>query len=390
MKYISRAIEPKIQEAVKEFPVIAVTGPRQSGKSTMLRHIFPDYQYITFDDLGLRAKAKKDPSLFIDSFKSPVILDEIQYAPEILSYIKMNIDNFRTKMKSKEINGKFILTGSQFFTLMSGLTETLAGRIAVFELMPFSFEEIGKKPHDPPELYEQLLKGFYPAPNTQKIDLSTFYGSYLSTYIERDVRQIQNIKDISQFQDFLKLLAGRAGNILNIQEIAKELGVVHSTVKSWLGILENSRIIYILRSYFKNISKRVVKSPKLYFMDIGLLSYLLGYRTPETLFSGPASGAIFENMIVIEKLKESFNHRTNKELYFYRDSNGVEADLVIKDSSLLTLAEIKASKALHDASAKQLSKIPLEAAEKIVISFREDSIMLLDDIKQKPWWEFVK
>ena len=391
MKYINRAIEPKILEAAKQFPVIAVTGPRQSGKSTMLRHIFPNYQFVTFDDLGVRDRAKKDPALFIDSFKTPVILDEIQYAPEILSYIKMNIDNYRTAVKSEEINGKFILTGSQVFTLMGGLTETLAGRIAVFELLPFSFEETGDKPRDPLDLYRQLLRGFYPAPNTQDIDGGAFYGSYLFTYIERDVRQIKNIKDISQFQDFLKLLAARAGNILNVQEISKELGITRVTAKSWLSILENSRIIYILRPYFRNISKRVVKSPKLYFMDTGLLSYLLGYQTAETLFSGPASGAVFENMIVVDKLKESFNHRTGGELYFYRDGSGLEADLVVNGKTgPQTLVEVKAGKALREESAKRLSKIPLDVKEKIVVSLRENVIALSNDVKQKPWWEFIK
>lgn len=389
--YIKRAIEPLIKKTAKEYPVIAVTGPRQSGKSTMLKAIFPKYDYITFDDIELRNKAKKDPGLFVDSLKNPVIIDEIQYVPEILSYIKIHIDKYRTAMRSYEVNGKFILTGSQVFILMAGLSETLAGRVALFELLPFSFEELKNKPHDALLLYKQLIKGFYPEVNTGKLNLGIFYGGYILTYIERDVRQIQNIKDITQFQDFLKLLAARAGNILNLQAIAKEVGVVHSTVKAWLNILENSRIIYILRPYFRNVTKRVVKSPKLYFTDTGLLSYLLGYQTPETLLAGPASGAVFENMVVMEAVKNKFNRRLPGDIYFYRDSNGNEADLVINERENFSLIEIKASKSLQEIAARQLAKIPLSPVkERVVLSLRENSAPLTKEISQKPWWEFIK
>ncbi len=387
-EYIKRSIEPKILEAAKQFPVLAVTGPRQSGKSTMLRQIFPKRHYVTFDDMEIRKRAQEDPALFINSFEVPVIIDEVQYVPEILPYIKINVDNYRTQMKSEEVNGKFILTGSQVFNVMHGLTETLAGRIAIFELLPFSFEELGFKPHDPRDLYKQLRKGFYPVPNTQEVNF--FYGSYLSTYIERDVRKVQNIKDISQFQSFMKVLAGRAANILNVQEISKELGIAHATAKNWLSILESSRIVYLLRPYFRNVSKRVVKSPKLYFVDSGLMAYLLGYQTEATLLNGPASGAIFENMIVVETLKKIFNHQSSEEMYFYRDSNGMEADLVINDKERFSLYEIKANLALQNKAAKQLMKIPLEPVdERAVLSMRKDKIMLSQDVAQKPWWDFV-
>jgi predicted AAA+ superfamily ATPase len=390
-KYINRAIESIIKKVSKQIPVIAVTGPRQSGKSTMLRHLFFDYDYITFDNLEIRMRAKKDPALFIESFENPVIIDEIQYVPEVLSYIKIDVDKYTTTMRHDEINGKFILTGSQIFTLMAGLTETLAGRIVLFELLPFSFEELGNKPHEVLGCYAQLLRGFYPGTNTLELDFKNFYGSYLTTYIERDVRQIQNIKDISQFQSFLKLLAGRVGSLLNLQEIAKEVGIVHSTVKSWLSILENSRIIYILRPYFRNISKRVVKSSKIYFTDTGLLSHLLGYQTPETLLSGPASGSVFENMIVIDVLKNKFNHKGKEDLYFYRDSNGIEVDLVIEENvDNFILIEIKASKSLQYESVKQLMKIPLNSNKRMVLSLIDKKLRLNKDVTQFPWWEYIK
>ncbi|GHT83542.1 ATPase [Spirochaetia bacterium] len=300
----------------------------------MLRFLFPAYQYVTFDDVAVRFAAKREPALFVKGLPGPVIIDEVQYAPEILPYIKISVD-------SERINGRFILTGSQVFNLMAGISESLAGRAALFELLPFSLAETGAIPVSQRDCYRQILQGFYPIPNTQETDLQTFYGSYLSTYIERDVRQIQNVKDISTFELFMQILAGRVGGLLNVQQLARDCGISHATAVSWLSVLEITRIIYLLRPFYRNTTKRLVKSSKLYFTDTGLLSFLLKYRDAETLLAGAASGSVFENMLVIEALKWKYNTHSSADLYFYRDSNGVEIDLIVHDGQLFSLYEIK-------------------------------------------------
>lgn len=383
MKYIKRKLEDSILQAAEQFPAVVLTGPRQTGKSTLLKHIFPNYSYITFDEIGIREIAKSDPAMFVSSLKKPVIIDEIQYVPQLLSYIKIHIDNDRR-------NGHFIITGSQIFNLMQGLSETLAGRAALFELLPFSFSETGNIPNNPLECYKQIIKGFYPVPNTQKTDLQTFYGSYLSTYIERDVRQVKYVQDISSFQRFMGLLASRAGNILNVQDLASDCGISSITAKKWLSILESSRIVYLLKPYFKNIGKRLIKSPKIYFTDTGLLAYLLRYRKAEELMSGAMAGAIFENMVIMEAFKGTIYSRTSNELYFYRDSNKVEADLVIDRGNSFSLYEIKASQTLRSGFAKNLKAINISPAEKKVLTLNETEIPLAPGITAAPWHTVIE
>lgn len=383
MKYINRKLEKILLQAAGQFPAIVLTGPRQTGKSTLLKHLFPDYSYITLDDIGIREIATADPAMFVSSLKKPVIIDEIQYVPKLLSYIKIHIDNERK-------NGYFIITGSQIFSLMQGLGETLAGRAALFELLHFSFSEIGKIPHSPAECYKQILKGFYPVPNTQKTDLGTFYGSYLSTYIERDVRQIRYVQDIGSFQRFIRLLASRAGIILNIQSLASDCGISSITAKKWLSILESSRIIYLLKPYFSNKGKRLIKSPKIYFTDTGLLAYLLRYRKTEELMAGAIAGAIFENMVVMEALKETLYNRSANDLYFYRDSNNVEADLVIDRGNSFSLYEIKASQTLQSGFAKNLKLLSISPAEKKVLTLNETEIPIYPGITAAPWHTIIK
>jgi predicted AAA+ superfamily ATPase len=220
-QYIPRQIEQRIIKTSKYSPVIAVTGPRQTGKSTMLKYLFPKYNHISFDFADLRASAKNDPQMFVETLKKPAIIDEIQYVPEIIPYLKIYVDEYTTTLRNKEVAGKFILTGSQVFTMMAGLSESLAGRIALFELLPFSFKELGNKPIKTIDFYKQLLKGFYPVTNTSQRDPNEYYGDYLSTYIERDVRQILNIKDVSAFQSFVQVLAARVGNMLKLPILLK-------------------------------------------------------------------------------------------------------------------------------------------------------------------------
>lgn len=382
MNYIHRTLEPVLLKAVKQFPAIVLTGPRQTGKSTLLKQLFPEYNYITLDDINVRNIAKQDPALFVSTLKLPIIIDEIQYLPELLNYIKIHIDNDR-------VNGRFLLTGSQMFNVMQGMSETLAGRVALFELLPLSFQELGLLPTAPTACYEQILKGFYPTPNTQDTDLQLFYGGYLATYVERDVRQIKNIQDIASFQRFLSLLAGRVGNLLNIQSLANDCGLSVPTIKSWLSILESSRIIYLLKPYSQNIGKRLIKSPKVYFTDTGLLTYLLRYKTADTLLAGPMAGAIFENMVIIEALKENLYNRLGYELYFYRDSNHVEADLVIDTGHLFALYEIKATQTLQTAFAKNLKLIDIKPCIKKVLTLNEQTLPLTQDIMAEPWWNMV-
>jgi predicted AAA+ superfamily ATPase len=392
MDYITRDIEKELKKISSQFPVILLTGPRQTGKSTMLTNLFPDFHYITFDDSSLRLSAAGDPEHFVENLQTPVIIDEVQYAPEILPYIKIHVDKDRK-------NGSFILTGSQVFNVMAGVTESLAGRTGLFELLPFSFNELARiknidiNTKDISNCFDQILCGFYPVPNIEKTDIKAFYSAYLSLYIERDVRQIQNIKDISVFEIFLQILAGRAGNILNITDVAQNCGVSPATCKTWLSILENSRIIYLLRPWFKNAAKRLIKSPKIYFTDTGLLTYLLKYPDTKTLQASPAMGAIFENMIVMEFFKNKLNKRLNSDLYFYRDSNGVEVDLVVNNGLSVSLYEIKATKTLRPEMTKSLKQVDSESVfgknvnvSKYLLSFHENKLPLEGEVIALPWW----
>jgi len=391
MKYITRDIEGELKKISAQFPVTLLTGPRQTGKTTMLTRLFPGYRYITFDDSSMRLSARKDPAAFIETLEKPAIIDEIQYAPEILPYIKIHVDRNRK-------NSSFILTGSQVFNVMAGVSESLAGRACLFELLPFSFNELERiqnriaKPGDISGCFKQIQRGFYPVPNIERTDTKAFYGAYISLYIERDVRQIQNIKDISAFETFLQILAGRAGNLVNIANLAQDSGLSQATCKTWLSILESSRIIYLLRPWFGNSTKRLIKSPKIYFTDTGLLVYLLKYPDAKTLMAGPAKGAVFENMIIMEFLKKKINMCLNSDLYFYRDSNGVEVDLVINEGLSISLYEIKASKTLRPEMTRNLKLADNSGSfgkaavlKKYLVSFCENRLPLDGNITALPW-----
>jgi len=395
MDYITRDIEKEVKKISAQFPVTLLTGSRQTGKSTMLTHIFPNYRYITFDDSSLRLSAKKDPAAFVESLQTPIIIDEIQYAPEILPFIKIHVD------KNKK-NGSFIITGSQVFNVMAGVTESLAGRTCLFEMFPFSFNELSSKnkeiiSKDISWCFNQIIRGFYPVPNTEEIDIRAYYGAYLSLYIERDVRQVQNIKDISSFETFLQILAGRAGSLLNTAGLAQDCGIAQATCKTWLSILESSRIIYLLRPWFRNTSKRLIKSPKIYFTDTGLLAYLLKYSDAQTLQSSHEMGAFFENMIIMEFLKNKINTRLNSDLFFYRDSNGVEIDLIQDGGSSVSLYEIKAAKTLRPEMTRTLNLVDESAVfgkntkiQKHLLSFHENRLPLDNNIIALPWQEAIK
>jgi predicted AAA+ superfamily ATPase len=337
--YYKRELEAPLQEALKQFPVVLITGPRQAGKSTLLKHCLHGYKYVTLDDPRARAIAQTDPSIFLKTYEAPVIIDEIQYAPELLSYIKIEVDSDRRKY------GQYVLTGSQVFSLMKGVSESLAGRIAIFQLYPLSWSELPNPEFkNEKKVVEQMQKGFYPEFAVQpNLNASYWHSSYLNTYIERDIRSIRNIQDLSVFQRFLVLIAARAGQLFNLNEIGKECGISQTTARDWLNLLESTSIVYLLEPYARNLTKRVIKSPKLFFIDTGLLCYLLRLETMEQLVLSPFAGHVFENMVVMEAVKQFAGRGKRAPCYFYRTSHGLEVDLLIDKGDKIDAFEIKFS-----------------------------------------------
>lgn len=339
MTYLHRKLETPLQEALGQFPVVLITGPRQAGKSTLLQHCLKDYTYVTLDDVLVRNLGESDPALFLQTYKPPLILDEIQYLPHLLPYIKMKVD------QNRQNYGQYALTGSQIFPLMKGVSESLAGRIAIFHLYPLSWRELNSVHiFDERHVAEQMLKGFYPEFQIQPhLNSKFWHSSYLSTYLERDLRRMRNIQDLAQFQKFLILLAARAGQLFNLSEIGKECGISQTTAKDWLMLLQATSIIHLLEPYSRNITKRVVKSPKLFFVDTGLLCYLLRIESVEQLIHSPFGGPIFENMVIMEKIKRFAENGERAPCYFYRTAAGAEIDLLIDQGDSLDAYEIKFS-----------------------------------------------
>lgn len=329
---IERRLKDVVLKTAKGFPVLTITGPRQSGKSTLVRSIFTNYKYLSLEDPDIRDFAINDPRQFIKENPGRIIIDEFQKAPELTSYLQSHIDKVNEP-------GMYILTGSNQFVYMQQVTQSLAGRSAIFRLLPFSYNEIYSNKQ--PDLFDLLVRGFYPRIFDQNLDHQIFYSSYFDTYIQRDVRMVQNIKNLKVFENFVRLCAGRTGRILNLSNLAIEVGVTHKTIKEWLSILEAGFIIDQLPSYHKNFSKRIIKSPKLYFTDTGLVCYLLGIKTPEQLSSHPLRGEIFETYIYSELLKSLYNRGMRSNLYFYRNTNGREVDFVLETGSGLVAVEVK-------------------------------------------------
>ncbi|NGX61140.1 MAG: hypothetical protein K940chlam9_00621 [Chlamydiae bacterium] len=356
MPYYHRKLEPLLFQSLKQFPVSLITGPRQAGKSTLLKQCLPNYQYVTLDDPALRALALEDPELFLSTHPDPLILDEIQYAPNLLPYIKMRVDVDRGRY------GRYVLTGSQSFQLMQGVSETLAGRVAIFHLYPFTWDEVEAVPshaqeaHDELKLSKRIIEGFYPEFfSNPEINWNLWSSSYVTTYLERDVRNIKAISDLARFQTFINLLAVRAGSLLNLSEVAKECGISQPTAKDWLSILQATYVIYLLRPYHSNKTKRMVKSPKLYFIDTGLLCYLLGIDTPERFLKASERGHIFENLVVVDFLKSQAYSMQKQELFFYRTQAGMEIDLLVDSGRELHGYEIKFTKTPNRRMGEQLA-----------------------------------
>ena len=382
MKYVHRSVEGHLLKAAASFPVVVLTGPRQTGKSTLCRRLFHEYEYITLDDPVRRSLAQRDPALFLESLSENTIIDEIQYAPDILPYIKIAIDQDRRR------SGHFILTGSHAFQVMKGVSESLAGRAAIFELLGMSLRELSvDTARSLDEVYTRIMLGGYPDPLVHGVDRQLFYSSYVATYLERDLRQILDVQELSRFQVFLELLAARCGSVLNRAELSRTAGVSARTVERWLSVLETSRLIYQLRPYSKNISKRVVKSPKIYFSDTGLASYLLQYPDSRSLAAGSHNGAMLENFLVMELEKYRVNNRAPFNLYFYRDSHGNELDLVCESHAGIDVAEIKMARTIRDrhiqSVSRQLQLFPNTRG--FIVSLYEEEMMVTPEIKLLPW-----
>lgn len=346
---IKRELKEELLQSAEGYPIVTITGPRQSGKTLLVRDTFSNFPYFNLEAPDFRLSVSDDPRSFLKQCKNGAIIDEIQNLPELLSYIQVIVDE-------PTFTGKFILTGSNQFSLLENINQSLAGRTAILKLLPFSFNELNKFKSKIDSFENQAFYGSYPAIFDRNILPTTYYHNYLETYIQRDIRKIINIKDLNLFTKFIKLCAGRVGSILNHNSLANDTGISVITVRNWLSILEASYIIYSLQPYFENIGKRLIKSPKLYFYDTGLLSYLLDIEKSSQIVRDPLRGAIFENMVISELIKYNYNRGVYKQLYFYRDSNGVELDIIFKCGNNLIGAEIKSSATYNKSFLKNIKK----------------------------------
>lgn len=367
MQYINRAMESSVLKASTQYPVVMVCGQRQTGKSTMLRHLAePDRVYVSFDKLETRRLAENDPSLFFETYGHKLLIDEFQRVPSILMTIKDIVDN--AAYKGEDPNGMFWLTGSQKFVMMKNVSESLAGRVAVFTLLPLSQREIDGMESEPfnPEIdalkkknsrkktlkstFEQIFMGGMPKLiSNMTLDRDLYFSSYMDTYIERDVSALEQVGKLDEFRTLVTYLAANTAQELKYDSIAKEIGVSAPTVKQWITILERSGIIYILKPYYNNFNKRLVKTPKCYFIDTGLAAYLTRWPTYETLMNGNASGALFETFVVSEILKSYYNSGKEPNIYYYRDTEKKEIDLLLLGADWICPVEIKKSKTPSEA-----------------------------------------
>ena len=343
---------------MNEYFSVSIFGPRQCGKTTLAKTLFPSFSYANLEDMNVRSLAKNDPEEFFTRFPEPVIIDEIQRVPELLSTVQVRIDKNQKK-------GQYLITGSQQISLKSSITQSLAGRTAIVQMLPLSISELYsaniKLDRD-----SQLISGFMPFLYAESGHSPfEYYKNYVNTYLERDIVQIAAVHDLIRFEKFMRLLAGRVGQLVNNSVLATEVGVSSTTIGSWLSVLEASHVIYTLKPWFKNRNSQVVKTPKIYFCDTGLVSYLLGIETPEQMIRDPLLGNIFENFVVIEALKTRLNLGLEPNLYFFRNSNGLEIDLILQEQNKLKLFEIKSGKSLNDEFCRNMKNFSAKYNEEI-------------------------
>lgn len=391
---IPRHIAPYILKYAREYPILALVGPRQSGKSTLAKALFPTYKYLSLENLDLRQQAIEDPRGFLQDHGRYLILDEAQRAPELFAYLQELVDTVQDP-------AQYILTGSSQFLLLESITQSLAGRVITFKLYPLTYTELFRYPPDKSfetifrerhpsrekvDLYEMLWKGFYPRVHDKQIDSYKWYENYILTYVERDVRNLLKIKNLLTFTQFLKIVASQSGQLMNYANISNAIGVSLPTVKQWISILETSGLIFILPPYFKNFSKRLVKTPKVYFVDTGLLCHLLSIRNVDQLKTHPLLGGIFENFMISECYKRFYNMAETPPLYFWRDQSGNEIDLLIENFPI----EFKLSQSFHSEFKKGIERwLEIEtnqANSGLVIYCGEQAVQTHSTISAVPWY----
>jgi uncharacterized protein len=382
---IKRTLESRLKEIAGYYPVVLVTGPRQSGKSTLCRMTYPQHRYVSLEALDVRDFARNDPRGFLAEYSYDVIIDEVQHVPELLNYLQSNVDE-------NPEPGRFILTGSQHFGLSQSVSQSLAGRCGILVLLPPSLEELQKFSNAPRDLFTLLWQGAYPRIYDRNIPAHQWLADYASTYVQRDVRQVLNVSDLQSFSGFLKLCAGRTGQELNLSNLGGDAGVTHNTARSWVSVLEASWIIHRLPAWHANIRKQVVKSPKLNFLDSGLVCYLLGIREPEQLKLHPLRGAVFESWVVSEIYKSLAHRGTQPNLFHYREVRGPEIDLILEQGDKLAGVEIKSGSTINQDFFKNLKLFShrLKDAEhkkkvKCYVVYSGESAQRRSDAHVLPW-----
>jgi uncharacterized protein len=358
MTVILRTAQSTIKKLATAYPALLITGPRQSGKTTISRTVFPNKPYVSLEDIDTREFAQNDPRGFLNQYPDGAILDEVQRCPDIFSYLQTRID-------ADKRMGLYILTGSHQPSLVSGVSQSLAGRVAKIPLLPFSLHELQEAKKSPAELETLLLKGLYPPIYDRKLDPGIWYDNYVNTYLERDVRQLINVRDLSSFQRFIRMCAARSGQLLNLSSLANDCGITHNTAKAWISVLEASYIVHLLQPHHKNFNKRLVKSPKLYFYDVGLATWLQNIQTAEQLALHPSRGALFETWVISELLKYRYNAALSSNLYFWRDNTGNEVDLLIERGDGLFPIEIKSGQTVANDFFKGLEKYTSYAGKEV-------------------------
>jgi len=380
--FIIRKLGEKIRQSAKTMPVVSITGPRQSGKTTLAQQVFPDYQYANLENPLTRDFARFNPVQFLNQGNGRgLIIDEAQYIPELFSWVQVHVDE-------SQRNGEIILSGSQNFLLMEKITQSLAGRVAVFNLLPFSMEELTGSPYGNGNLYDYIFQGLYPRIYSQQTSPDIFYPSYIQSYVERDVRQVQAIGDLALFEKFLGLCAGRVGQMFNQTALANETGVSIPTINRWMSVLQTGFIAYLLQPYHRNFNKRLTKTPKLYFYDTGLACSLLRLRSSSELDLHFARGALFENFVVNEVLKNHLNRGLRPNLYFWAESSGYEIDLIVETGTGIYPIEIKSADTIRPdffKNLEQFQKVSQTAAENCFLVYAGDQQQDRSQAKVRRW-----